>query len=198
MSADSVQLAPMRPGTSFQSRITGVAMITAVAVLLAACAAFIAEQWRTGQHDAAGRQAALTQSYAYSTTMRAAFAEPARAQRAVTRLAQLQPGMSGIYLLDLQGRVIAAYGPPTPAAAAAMGLHEESANVRPNRVGEPLGRIVTFASLPSVWSILPRYLALTAALFFAATGLALFLGRWLAARVTEPVHRLSQVMRHVA
>ena len=46
-------------------------------------------------------------------------------------------------------------------------------------------------------SILPRYLAVCAALFFAATGLALFMGRWLAGRVMEPVNRLSQAMREV-
>jgi signal transduction histidine kinase len=41
-------------------------------------------------------------------------------------------------------------------------------------------------------------LALTGALFFAATALALFLGRLLAKRVIEPVGRLSEVMGEVA
>ncbi|HEX4097074.1 MAG TPA: ATP-binding protein, partial [Caulobacteraceae bacterium] len=44
---------------------------------------------------------------------------------------------------------------------------------------------------------MPRYLSVCAALFFAATGLALFMGRWLAGRVVDPVNRLSRTMRDV-
>ena len=46
--------------------------------------------------------------------------------------------------------------------------------------------------------ILPGYLAVCGALFFFATGLALFMGRWLAGRVVGPVNQLSKVMRDVA
>ena len=41
-------------------------------------------------------------------------------------------------------------------------------------------------------AILPRYLAVCSGLFFAAAGLALFMGRWLAGRVIDPVNRLCE------
>jgi HAMP domain-containing protein len=46
--------------------------------------------------------------------------------------------------------------------------------------------------------MLPRFLALTLALFFGAAGAALFLSRGLARRVTAPVDRLSRAMQDVA
>ena len=45
--------------------------------------------------------------------------------------------------------------------------------------------------------MLPRYFAMGGALFFAAIALALFLGRWLAGRISEPVARLSEMMDEV-
>ena len=46
-------------------------------------------------------------------------------------------------------------------------------------------------------SVLSHYLAMGGALFFCATALALFLGRWLAARITTPMARLSAAMESV-
>jgi signal transduction histidine kinase/AmiR/NasT family two-component response regulator len=46
--------------------------------------------------------------------------------------------------------------------------------------------------------MLPRFLALTMALFFGAAGAALFLSRGLARRITAPVNRLSRAMEDVA
>ena len=45
---------------------------------------------------------------------------------------------------------------------------------------------------------MPRFLSMGGALFFVAAGMALFMGRWLAARLTRPVDRLSQAMHIVA
>jgi signal transduction histidine kinase/ActR/RegA family two-component response regulator len=185
----------MRPGISFQSRITVVAMITAVAVLLAACAAFIAEQWRAVQADHLDQQSAVTTVVAAGPSIANAYRVPGGANRPFARLRAAYPAFTAAYLLDPQGRAIAGFGPADPAAAA-IGRTEARAVVRLD--GRPVGVFVTYTQPPSIWATLPRYLALTAALFFAATGLALFLGRWLAGRVTEPVDRLSQVMRKVA
>jgi two-component system, sensor histidine kinase len=46
--------------------------------------------------------------------------------------------------------------------------------------------------------IAAQYLAMIGALFFAATGVALFLGRWLARRVAAPIQSLSAAMGLVA
>jgi signal transduction histidine kinase/ActR/RegA family two-component response regulator len=63
--------------------------------------------------------------------------------------------------------------------------------------GQSLGELVVSSRAFDRASIVPRYLAVCGALFFAATGLALFMGRWLAGLVVHPVNRLSQAMRDV-
>ncbi len=64
---------------------------------------------------------------------------------------------------------------------------------RGRRVGEVTLRRVAPASA----IVAPRYVAMGGALFFAAIALALFLGRWLAGRISEPVARLSSAMEEV-
>ena len=63
--------------------------------------------------------------------------------------------------------------------------------------GLPAGDILISAAPAAGAASVGRYLALGAALFFAATALALFLGRWLAARITTPMSRLAQAMETV-
>src|SRR6201999_3123580 len=64
--------------------------------------------------------------------------------------------------------------------------------------GQQLGEIVVMSEGSSLIAIVARYISAAAALFFAATGLALFVAKWLAARVTEPVRLLSDAMDQVA
>ena len=194
MSAEPAKVA--RHGVSFQSRVTIVAMITAVAVLLAACAAFIAEQWRADQQNNRRVQAAVTEPFATGPTLRAAFTDRALPPSRASILMQRYGGFRAVFLADPQGRLVSGAGAASPAAARARGLIETEVPVTTGR--QTLGRLITFTDPPLIWTILPRYLALTAALFFAAMGLALFLGRWLAGRVTEPVNRLSDAMNAVA
>ena len=191
-----MDLARQRPGISFQSRITAVAMITAVAVLLAACAAFVAEQWRADRVHEVSEQTLLAETLARGGSMRQAFTGQAPPAQMMKRLRDMQPKFTAGFMLDLQGRVIAHDGAPDQATALAIAPIVAKVPVVIN--GRTYGSFVTYTRTASVWTILPRYLALTAALFFAATGLALFLGRWLAGRVTEPVNRLYQAMRTVA
>ena len=51
---------------------------------------------------------------------------------------------------------------------------------------------------PTLISLLPRFLALTGALFFGASGIALFVAHSLSRRVTAPIERLSKAMAQVA
>jgi signal transduction histidine kinase/AmiR/NasT family two-component response regulator len=194
LSVERQDTAPVRVGISLQSRITVVAMITAVAVLLAACAAFIAEQWRTARTDHLEQQTVVTAVFAAGSSVVSSYRDPARAQANIDHVRGMYPGFAAAYLLDARGAVMAGFGPPDPAAAA-MDQNEARAVVRLD--GRPVGTLVTYTDPTPVWGTLPRYLALTTALFFAAMGLALFLGRWLAGRVTEPVDRLSRTMRAV-
>ena len=196
MRSAPIDQARPRPGISFQSRITAVAMITAVAVLLAACAVFVAEQWRADRHYDVSEQTMVAQMLARGGSVRSAFMGTAPPAQMMKKLREMQPKFFAAFMIDLQGQVIAHDGAPNEAAALATAPIVARAPV--TIAGKTYGTFVTYTRAPSIWTILPRYLALTAALFFAATGLALFLGRWFAGRVTEPVNRLSQVMRTVA
>ena len=64
--------------------------------------------------------------------------------------------------------------------------------------GRPAGTLVVMSEGASLTAIIARYFSAAAALFFAATGLALFVAKWLAGRVIEPVKRLSDAMDQVA
>jgi signal transduction histidine kinase/ActR/RegA family two-component response regulator len=63
--------------------------------------------------------------------------------------------------------------------------------------GKQVGEVVLRTDQFKLGFILPRYLAVGGSLFFVAAGIALFLGRWLASRVTEPVQRLSSTMEEI-
>ena len=64
--------------------------------------------------------------------------------------------------------------------------------------GRTLGQVVLRAHEPTLSSLLPRFLALTGALFFGASGIALFVAHSLSRRVTAPIERLSRAMAQVA
>ena len=185
----------LKLGLSFQTRITAAAMATAVGVLLVACALFTLEQWSE-------ERAGLIQSQRYEANVlapRLAEAmqadETARLPRILKGL-EISPRLLAAELLDPQGRIQALY-------TTADGARHFSGRVLVSRTpvvghGRRLGVLVLHGNLEAVGTFLPRYLALTSALFFAATALSLFLGRLLAKRVIEPVGRLSEVMGEVA
>jgi signal transduction histidine kinase/AmiR/NasT family two-component response regulator len=184
---------------SFQSRITGAAMATAVAVLLAACVAFCFEQWRGERHDMIERQAALARLAANGQTVRQAYADPAAAAHLRPRLHGLLSEVDAAYLMDARGALFARIGAPDlpgPEAAARAGLVGVVAPVVLD--GRRVGELHVYSAPKPIGALLPRYLALVGALLVAAVGLSLLLGRWFAGRLTEPVNRLSQAMREVA
>jgi signal transduction histidine kinase/CheY-like chemotaxis protein len=185
-----------RWGISLQSRITAVAMITAVAVLLAACAAFIAEQWRNDRQHLLMRQGMMAQAFAGGPTVLGVYEGHTRAADAIERLSGFRPEFMAVFLTDRDGHVLAGSGAPSIAAAQASNWLEAR---RPVVIGRrPVGELLVYAAPPTLWTILPRYLALIAALLSGASALSLLLGRWLAGRVTDPVNRLSNAMQTVA
>ncbi len=62
----AIDLGVRAQGLSFQTRIAVVALITAVAVLMAACMMFMFEQWRTERAHFAQSQATLARIVAES------------------------------------------------------------------------------------------------------------------------------------
>ena len=184
-----------KSGVSFQTRITAAAMATAVSVLLVACALFTLEQW------GAERAVIVPVQKRIAAVLAPEFADAIEThdQRRITRMMDglgTFPRLTSVQLLDAGGHPIAHFEKPN-AGAAANG-RSLSSTVAITDGGKRLGTFVIHGNSESAGSFLPRYLALTGALFFAATGLSLFLGRILARRVIEPVNHLSEVMGEVA
>jgi signal transduction histidine kinase/ActR/RegA family two-component response regulator len=187
-------IASRKSGMSFQARITAAAMATAVSVLLVACALFTLEQWggeRAMVVPVQNRVAAVL-APEFSDALKAH--DQRRIDRMMSALANF-PRLTSVRLLDADGRLVGHFQKPAQAAARGRDL---SSRITISTDGKPVGTILIHGKAEGAASFLPRYLALTGALFFAATGLSLFLGRMLAKKVIEPVNRLSEVMGEVA
>ena len=181
-------------GVTFETRIAIAALLTAVVVLVAASALFIFEQWRAERRNLVHDQAVLTQMLASELSPRLSGNRPDDAQRALWSLHA--PSQLRAVLLDPGGRPLARLGADfSPDGKGADGLIR-SMTPAPV-VGAGVDTLVVAGEAPDIASILPRYMAVCGALFFAATGLALFMGRWLAGRVIVPVNRLCDAMRDV-
>ena len=201
---DSQVKAEVQPRpVSLQGRIAGAALITTVTVLLVACCVFIFEQWRAERAGQLRHQQELAQTLAVRLSPileedRRPFAE------AVIDSLVAVPSIRSGELTGPSGRIIARFDRhsvpgPRQDASSPVGVELLLQTRIPILSGDRLLGNLTIASTPpTLNSILPRYLAVCGALFFAATGVALFLGRWLAGRVTEPVGRLSAAMQEVA
>jgi signal transduction histidine kinase/ActR/RegA family two-component response regulator len=181
-------------GVSFENRIAIAALVTAVVVLITASLLFIVEQWQSGQVDLRRHEAALTQIMAGEVASAQARGDLTGEQKILAQLVAA-PEVKSADLFDAQGRRLLHVEDPRGSGANTSSVFDTSANVTEG--GQRLGQLVVRSYAFDRWSIVPRYLAVCGALFFAATGLALFMGRWLAGLVIQPVNRLSQAMREV-
>ena len=95
-------------------------------------------------------------------------------------------------LTDISGHVVASYLRPVSVnhAVGAVTVTEHDVVA----AGKPIGHLVMRSEQPSLAALLPRFLALTGALFFGASGIALFVAQGLARRVAAPIERLSNAM----
>jgi two-component system, sensor histidine kinase len=184
--------APMK-GLSFQNRIAVVALITAVSVLIAATGVFVLQEWRT-EHDRLV-QHETTLARVMASRLAPAMADAKEANLRLQSFAEA-PKIRSATLRDAAGRPIAAYVTADRRNFATTDPVEVSTPIMSR--GRKAGELVLVASSEPFTAMLPRLVALGGSLFFVAAGLALFTGRWLAARVTKPVNRLSLAMREVA
>ncbi len=184
-------------GVTFETRIAIAALLTAVAVLVTASGLFIFEQWQAERRNLSNDQAVLTQMLAGELAPVLSSNAPEAARRALWSV-QAPPQLRAA-LLDAKGRPLARLGAPFSVTEADDGLIRSTTPVPVTGAGGATAgdTLVVAGAAPDITKILPRYLAVCGALFFAATGLALFMGRWLAGRVIEPVNRLSDAMRDV-
>jgi signal transduction histidine kinase len=179
------------PHEPFQARITSVALVTTLAVLLVACLSFLVQQWTVA------RQQTLTNQTTLATVV-ADAAGPAMlrgdvaAAKAAVKAAVAPNSVVSARLTDTKGKVLA------EAVDADDGKPVKTLTVPVTEGGVRVGSLELAVREPSLAKMLPRFLALTMALFFGAAGAALFLARGLARRVTAPVNRLSEAMEATA
>ncbi|CAN5218449.1 ATP-binding protein [soil metagenome] len=179
---------------SFESRIAAVALLTAVAVLIAASAAFILEQWRAEGVVNQRTNTAVVSMLAADAQDDLLRGNAGEAQNVFAALGSLHK-IASADLVDARGQVVASYARPRKPSQAAQPVEITRKTVTDH--GVRLGEVVVRTDAFLLSSILPRYLAVGGALFFVAAGIALFFGRWLAGRVTKPVAMLSQAMEEI-
>ncbi len=167
------------------------ALVTTLAVLLVACASFLFQQWTVARQQTAATQGILISIMAEVAAPALAHGDLVGARAAVEAAAK--PGsVVSAQLLDAKGKVIA--GKTEETTKAGVRILAEPVIFENRQIGEIRIGVVD----PSLSKMLPRFLALTMALFFGAAGAALFLSRGLARRITAPVDRLSRAMEDVA
>ncbi len=189
---------PKGAASSFQSRIAGMALLTAVSVLLTASAVFILQQWMSERTQLRRHQTVVARVIADQAAQLQDNHDPRWAQDALAPLAKT-PNVGGAYLFAPDGKLLAAYGEYAGShGVSASDEHFLQVKAPVLQGGKPAGEVVILSQGSSLGAIVARYFSAASALFFGATALALFLAKWLAARVTEPVRRLSGAMDKVA
>ncbi len=184
----------------FQARVASVAIITTVAVLVAACVSFMLQQWSVSRQEARSEQATLATVVASSLATDMPLGRPALLRQDIAA-AGASKALVDVRLTDGAGRTLAYFvnppPPPSPVGTGEAGpIHVTSAAV--TRGGQTLGQVTLRSHEPTIVALLPRFLALTGALFFGASGIALFVAQSLSRRVTAPIERLSKAMAQVA
>jgi signal transduction histidine kinase/AmiR/NasT family two-component response regulator len=176
-------------GLSFENRIAIASLVTAVVVLVAATCLFMLEQWQAEQRDLHRGQAAIVALVAQQVAPSVARGD-AQATRSTLTALLTDPQIRAAGVFDGAGRSLVHIG-----ATGGGKVFETRAPLMAG--GRRVGELAVASGAIRLGDILPRYLAVCSALFFATAGLALFMGRWLAGLVIEPVNRLSQAMRDV-
>jgi two-component system, sensor histidine kinase len=181
-------------GRSLQARITAAILLTTVAVLFVGCSLFMVEQRRAEVLVDRKTNQQLAVVLGAGSARAVAEGDAAAATRDLALLAYFDRVVSG-ELRTADGRRLAYRRNPVPPAAVAGAVRVYRSKL--TWQGRPAGEILIAAAPLSGATALSRYTAMGAALFFAATALALFLGRWLAARITTPVASLAEAMETV-
>ncbi|MDP3747448.1 MAG: ATP-binding protein [Phenylobacterium sp.] len=188
---------PRKTGTAhhatFHARVAGVALITTVVVLVAACLTFMLQQWAVAREQTHQSHVALSEITASAAGQALLERDTAAATASISALAKADR-VIGAQLLDSQGRKVAAYA----RAGGTDALETEILRTPVRAGGAQVGELVMTAETPRLTALLPQFVALTGALFFGGVGVALFLARGLASRVIAPVQKLSEAMHEVA
>jgi len=188
----------------FQARVASVAIVTTVAVLVAACVSFMLQQWSVARQESKSSYATLSQVVANAAAPALATGDVSGARKTL-EAAGSQRGLIEAQLFDGSGRIVASYAPPPPIVTRGGSQERYARSGKQDITSRPVlwagtrvGELRIRSAEPSLAALLPRFLALTGALFFGASGIALFVAQGLARRVAAPVERLSNAMAEVA
>ncbi|OYX73671.1 MAG: hybrid sensor histidine kinase/response regulator [Caulobacter sp. 32-67-35] len=177
-----------------QARIAGVALITTVVALVAACACFMVQQWSVARQESRANHQVLAQMVAAGAAAPLAAGDVIGVRNALEAVAKA-PNVAGVQISDLRGRVVAQVG-TAPRSAADKSIPTLDRKIQLE--GRQIGTLALVAREPRLEQILARDLALTGTLFFGSAGLAILLANGLARRMTEPMQRLTEAMQAVA
>jgi signal transduction histidine kinase/DNA-binding NarL/FixJ family response regulator len=179
----------------FQARVASVAIITTVAVLVAACISFMLQQWSVSKQQARLEQTTLASVLASASAPTALTADRAGLQHDIAG-AGASRGLVDVRLTDAHGATLAYFVAPPSKRPEPGPIRAVTAPMMAG--GHAIGAVTVRSHEPTIVSLLPRFLALTGALFFGASGIALFVAQSLSRRVTAPIERLSRAMAQVA
>jgi signal transduction histidine kinase/ActR/RegA family two-component response regulator len=178
-----------------QARIAGVALVTTVVALIAACACFMVQQWSVARQEARANHQVLAQMVAAGAAAPLAAGDVEGVRNALDAVAKA-PHVAGIQIADLQGKVIAQVG--SAPNRDDVGKATQTLDRKIVLDGRRIGNLALVAREPRLEQILARDLALTGTLFFGSAGLAILLANGLARRMTRPMQRLTEAMQAVA
>ncbi|HWF78025.1 MAG TPA: ATP-binding protein [Caulobacteraceae bacterium] len=179
----------------FQARVASVAIITTVAVLVAACLSFMLLQWWVSGQQARQERATLASVVAAASAPDVAAGNVA-AMRYDVEAAAASRDLVDVRLVAADGRTLAYFAAPARPDPKAGPPRTQTAPMVLG--GRTVGHVVLRQREPTLLSLLPTFLALTGMLFFGASGIALFVAQSLSRRVTAPIERLSKAMAQVA
>ena len=185
-----------RFGISFEERIASAAMITALAVLLAACLVFSLTQWQA--ETRLSREARITEAQLIAKEIAKPLStgDLAAVQQTLDIVASVE-GVRRVLITDPQGKPLLATASPLQPKASET-TTDTIVPIQAQRQTAVLGTLTLTATMATTNDLLARYASVFGSLFFVAAGGALFLSRWVARRAVEPVIQLSLVMEDVA
>ncbi|HUO11445.1 MAG TPA: histidine kinase dimerization/phospho-acceptor domain-containing protein, partial [Caulobacteraceae bacterium] len=164
-------------------------------MLVAACVSFMLQQWSVSRQQARLEQATLASVIATAAAPDIASHDTVGMNHDLAGAAASR-ALVDVRLVDVRGRTVAFFAPPKRALVEVGAVRAQTAPAFMG--GRPVGQVVLRAHEPALIALLPRFLALTGALFFGASGIALFVAQSLSRRVTAPIERLSRAMAQVA
>ncbi|MGH6964493.1 MAG: ATP-binding protein [Phenylobacterium sp.] len=184
------------PTATFHARVARVGLVTTLVVLIAACLTFMLQQWAVARTQSHQTYVALGQITASTAAPAIVEEDYDNVQAALSALVAAR-AVDAAQLVDNQGRILGVYerqGAKAPADADATELLKTEVKAG----GATVGHLSMTVRRPALGPLLPQFVALTIALLVGGIGVALFLARGMAHRVTAPVQRLSEAMHEVA